>query len=322
VALLILFICCTDASYLTNGYLDTVIDWIPGMKGIRLRDLPSFIRTTDPDEIMLDFPMVECERAQKASALIFNTFDALEHEVLDALSSMFPPIYSIGPLQLVLNQIPDSDHKSIGSNLWKEEAGSLGWLDKKESNSVVYVNFGSIAVMTSDQLVEFAWGLANSNQTFLWIIRPDLVDGDSAVLPPEFIEETKERGLLASWCPQEQVLSHPSIGGFLTHSGWNSTIESVCGGVPIISSPFFAEQQTNSRYSCNEWGIGMEIEGGVKRGEIESLVRELMMGEKGKELKKKAVAWKKLAEEATSRATGSSYVNIDKMINEVLSSRH
>jgi hypothetical protein len=92
----------------------------------------------------------------------------------------------------------------------------------------------------------------------------------------------------------------------------------VCGGVPIISWPFLAEQQTNCRYSCNEWGIGMEIEGGVKREEIKSLVKELMVGEKGKELKKKAVEWKKLAEEATSRPTGSSYVNLDKMINEVL----
>ncbi|KAE8056919.1 hypothetical protein FH972_013651 [Carpinus fangiana] len=307
-----------DASYLTNGYLDTVIDWIPGMKGIRLKDLPTFIRTTDPDEIMLNFPMIESERARKASALIFNTFDALEHEVLDALSSMFPPIYSIGPLHLLQNQIPDGDLKSIGSNLWKEDDACLEWLDKKEPNSVVYVNFGSITVMTSEQLIEFAWGLANSNQTFLWIIRPDLVRGDSAVLPPEFFAETKERSLLASWCPQEQVLSHPSIGGFLTHSGWNSTIESVSAGVPMISWPFFAEQQTNCRYSCNEWGIGMEIDGGVKRGEIASLVGELMVGEKGKELKKKAVEWKKLAKEATSKPSGSSYVNVDKMINEVL----
>jgi hypothetical protein len=310
--------CYADVSYLTNGYLETVIDWIPGMKGIRLRDLPSFVRTTDPDDIMLDFPMVESERAQKASAIFFNTFDALEHQVLDALSSMFPPIYPIGPLQFLLNQIPDNDRTLIGSNLWKEEVGCLEWLDKKEPNSVFYVNFGSVTVMTCDELIEFAWGLANSNQTFLWIIRPDLVEGDSAVLPPEFLAETKERGMLANWCPQEQVLGHPSVGGFLTHSGWNSTIESVCNGVPIISWPFLAEQQTNCRYSCNEWGIGMEIEGSVRREEIKSLVKELMVGEKGKELKKKAVEWKKLAEEATSRPTGSSYVNLDKMINEVL----
>ena len=296
-----------------------VIDWIPGMKDIRLKDLPSFIRTTDPDDIMLNFIMVEGERIQKASAIILNTFDALEHQVLDALSSMFPPIYSIGPLQLLLNQILDNDLKSIGSNLWKEEDGCLEWLNKKEPNSIVYVNFGSITVLTNDQLIEFAWGLANSNQTFLWIIRPNLVEGDFAILPPEFLVEIEERGLLASWCPQEQVLSHPSIGGFLMHSGWNSTIESVCGGVPIISWPFFADQQTNCRYSCNEWGIGMEIDGGVKGGEIASLVRELMVGEKGKELKKKAVEWKKLAREATNnKPSGSSYVNVDKVINEVL----
>lgn len=307
-----------DASNLTNGYLETVIDWIPGMKGIRLRDLPSFIRTTDPEDIMFNFAMVEAERVQKASALILNTFDALEEEVLGALSSMFPQIYSIGPLQLLLNHIPYHDYKFIGSNLWKEEAWCLEWLDKKEPNSVVYVNFGSITVMTNNQLIEFAWGLANSKQLFLWIIRPDLVEGDSAIVPSEFLIEAKERGLLASWCPQEEVLSHPSIGGFLTHSGWNSTIESMCSGVPLISWPFFAEQQTNCRYSCKEWGLGMEIEGEVNRVKIESLLRELMVGKKGRELKKKAQEWKKLAEEAASKPTGSSYVNLDEMINHVL----
>jgi hypothetical protein len=75
------------------------------MKGIRLRDLPSFIRTTDPDDIMLDFALVETERVKKASAIFFNTFDALENQVLNALSSILPPIYSIGPLQLLQNQI-------------------------------------------------------------------------------------------------------------------------------------------------------------------------------------------------------------------------
>nr|POF14719.1 7-deoxyloganetin glucosyltransferase [Quercus suber] len=139
-------------SYLTNGHLDTIIDWIPGMKGIRLRDLPSFIATTDPDDVMLNFPMVEAERAQRASAVILNTFDALEREVL-GLSTIYPSICSIGPLQLLVNQIPDNSYKLIGSNLWKEEAGCIEWLDKREPNSVVYVNFGSILVMTSNQLI-------------------------------------------------------------------------------------------------------------------------------------------------------------------------
>nr|BBQ04948.1 UDP-glycosyltransferase [Rosa sp.] len=310
-----------DSSYLTNGYLNTVIDWIPGMRGIRLKDIPSFIRTTDPDDIMLNFLVYETERSQRASAIILNTFYDLEHEVLDALSSLLPPIYTIGPVHLQLHQIPaDSDLKLIESNLWIEEAECLDWLHLKEQNSVVYVNFGSITVMTAEQLIEFAWGLANSNKPFLWVIRPDLVAGESAVLPPGFLEEIKERGLLASWCSQEQVLSHPAIGGFLTHGGWNSTIESVSGGVPMICWPFFAEQQMNCMYCCKEWGIGMEIEGEVKRNYIEGLVRKLMEGEEGNEMRKKAKELKRLAEEASSGPNGLSFLNLEKLVNQVLQS--
>lgn len=289
------------------------------MEGIRLRDLPTFIRTTDPNFFMLDFVVNETKRARRASAIILNTFDDLEHKVLGALSSMLPPVYSLGPLQLALNHhVRDSDIKQLGSNLWKEEPECLQWLDSKPPNSVVYVNFGSITVMTADQLTEFAWGLANSNQAFLWVIRPDLVGGESAIVPPEFVEETKNRGVLATWCPQEKVLSHPSVGGFLTHSGWNSTIESISGGVPMTCWPFFAEQQTNCWYSCNKWGIGMEIDNDVKRDEVEILVRELMEGEKGKEMKKKALEWKRKAEEATSIPNGSSYRNLDRLMKQVL----
>lgn len=285
------------------------------MEGIRLRDLPTFLRTTDPNSVVLNFIFSEIERARKASAIILNTFDDLEHESLDALNSMLPPVYSVGPLHLVLNHhADDSELKQIGSNLWKEEPECLQWLDSKEPNSVVYVNFGSITVMTADQLIEFAWGLANSKQPFLWVIRPDLVGAESAVVPAEFVAETKDRGMLATWCPQEQVLNHPSVGGFLTHSGWNSTIESILGGVPMTCWPFFAEQQTNCRYSCTKWGIGMEIDNNVRRDEVESLVRELTKGEKGKDMKKKAVEWKRKAKAAAVNSVGSSYRNLDKIV--------
>ncbi|KAA8536444.1 hypothetical protein F0562_028922 [Nyssa sinensis] len=306
-----------DASCLTNEYLDTIIDWIPGMKNIRLRDLPSFIRVTNSNDIVLNYLLNELKGVFKASTIVLNTFDAFERHVLDALSAILPRVYTVGPLQLMTDQIPNDGLKSICSNLLKEEPGCIGWLNSKQPNSVVYVNFGSTTVMTKQQLCEFAWGLANSKKTFLWIIRPDIVTGDSNILPPEFVQETKERGMLASWCPQEQVLKHPAIGGFLTHSGWNSTIESACSGVPMICWPFFAEQHTNCRYSCTEWGIGMEIDSDVKRNEVEKLVKELMDGEKGKEMKKKAMDWKKKAEEATE-CGGSSQLNLDKLLNEVL----
>ncbi|XP_068336184.1 7-deoxyloganetin glucosyltransferase-like [Pyrus communis] len=305
-----------DESCLTNGYLETVIDWIPGMKDIRLKDLPTLFRTTNPDDIAFNFKMEGTDRAHEASAIVIHTFDALETDVLDALSSMLPLVYPIGPLQLHLNQIPEHP-LNIGYSLWKEETECLEWLNAKAPDSVMYVNFGSVAVMKPEDLVEIGWGLANSKLPFFWVIRPDLVVGESATLQPEFVAETKERSLIASWCPQEQVLNHPSVGGFLTHSGWNSTIESLTAGVPMLCWPYFCDQQMNCHYTCNEWGIGMEISNDVKRDEVEKLVKELMEGEKGKKLKNKVMEWKKLAKEATG-PNGSSYKNLDNLVNQVL----
>lgn len=100
-----LLLTIADASDLTNGYLDTPIDWIPGMDNIRLKDFPTFIRTTDPNDFMVEFVTTECERAKQASAIVLNTFDALESRVLDTLNTMLPPVYSIGPLHLLENQV-------------------------------------------------------------------------------------------------------------------------------------------------------------------------------------------------------------------------
>lgn len=307
-----------DKNFMTNGDLETTIEWIPPMERIRLRDIPSFIRTTDENDIMLNFFIEQCDALPKADAIIINTFDSLEHHVLESLSSKLPPIFPIGPINsLVFELIEDEKVKDIRSNLWNEQSECVEWLNSKEPNSVLYVNFGSITVMNEEQLIEFAWGLANSKKPFLWITRPDLVEGKSAMLPIEFLEETRERGMLANWCNQEEVLKHGSIGAFLTHSGWNSTMESIVSGVPMISWPFFAEQQTNCRYCNTEWGNGMEIDNNVKRDEVEKLVRELMEGEKGETMKNNATEWKRKAEEAC-KIGGSSCTNLGRVINEVL----
>ncbi|KAF8021260.1 hypothetical protein BT93_G1630 [Corymbia citriodora subsp. variegata] len=310
--------CDADTSYLTNGYQSTVIDWIPGMKNIKLWDLPAF-DNTGPDSIFFKFTMDAAERANTASAMIFHTFDALESELLNALSSMFPRVYAIGPLSLLVNKLVEEESplKTIDCNLWKENTECLQWLDLKEPKSVLYVNFGSTTVLTREELVEFAMGLANSKRPFLWIIRPDLVSGDSAVLPQEFIEETKGRSMLASWCPQEAVLSHLSTGGFLTHCGWNSIIESVSAGVPMICWPFFADQRSNCTYACSKWEIGLELSSVVKREEVERLAKELMEGDKGKQMKERITEWNILAQEATD-SNGSSSIEFDNLLNDLL----
>ncbi|XP_009377931.2 7-deoxyloganetin glucosyltransferase-like [Pyrus x bretschneideri] len=306
-----------DESYFTNGFLDKVIDWIPGVKAIRLRDLPASFQTTNPNDIKFNFTLEAAVGVHKASAVVVHTFDALEPDVLDALSSMLPHVYAVGPLQLLLNQIPEDPLEPMGYSLRKEETECLEWLNAKAPNSVVYVNFGSLAVVTAQHLIEFGWGLANSKLPFFWVIRPDLVAGESAIFPHEFVAETMERGLITSWCPQEQVLNHPSVGGFLTHSGWNSTIESLSAGVPMLCCPLFGEQRTNCFYTCSEWGIGMEISKDAKRDDVEKIVKEMLVGEKGKKMKNKAMELKKLAEKATD-PHGSSWTNLDNLVNQVL----
>lgn len=309
-----------DEQQLSNGYLDTTIDWIPGVpKDLRLRDFPSFVRTTDPNDIMFNFFIHETAGMSQASAVVINTFDELDAPLLDAMSKLLPKVYTVGPLQLtVRNNIPEeSPIVSIGSNLWKEQDAPLRWLDSRPAGSVVYVNFGSITVMSKEHLLEFAWGLANTGYSFLWNVRPDLVKGDEAALPPEFFKLTEGRSMLSTWCPQEKVLEHEAVGVFLTHSGWNSTLESISAGVPMVCWPFFAEQQTNCRYKCTEWGIGMEIDDNVRRVEVEALIREAMEGQKGQEMKRRVLDLKKSAV-ASAQPGGRSMSNVDKFIEEVL----
>lgn len=310
-----------DESCLSNGYLDTAIDWMVGMKDMRVRHLPSFIRTTDMDDVMLNYDLTNARNTARAKAVILNTFEELEQDALDGVRSKFSlGLFTIGPLAKLCRQISsESPSNAIGANLWKEDEGCLEWLDSREARSVVYVNFGSITVMTAEQMREFAWGLANSNHHFLWVIRPDLVSGEAAILPPGFLDETEGRCLLASWCSQERLLDHPSVGGFLTHCGWNSMLESLSSGVPMLCWPFFAEQLTNCHYACSVWGVGMEIDKDVKRDEVEALVRVLMDGdgEKGKEMRRRAMEWKESATRAAEEE-GCSYVNMEKLIQEML----
>ncbi|XVF61612.1 hypothetical protein PTKIN_Ptkin08bG0144500 [Pterospermum kingtungense] len=292
-----------DENFVSDGILDTAIDWIPGMSNMRLKDIPSFIRTTDPNDIMFDFTGSEAQNCLKSSAIIFNTFDELEHEVLEAIVAQFPHFYTIGPLTLLGRHVPESQFSSLRSSLWKEDTSCIEWLNKEEPNSVVYVNYGSVTVMSDHHLKEFAWGLANSKHPFLWIVRPDVVMGESAILPEEFFEEIKDRGFRTNWCPQAD--------------GWNSTLEST-SGLPVICWPFFAEQQTNCRYACTKWGIGMEVNPDVKRDDVKALVKEMMEGDNWKKMRLKALEWRKKAEVATDIG-GSSYNNFDRFIKDAVS---
>ncbi|KAL9662083.1 hypothetical protein QQ045_026911 [Rhodiola kirilowii] len=286
------------------------------MPDIRLKDLPSFLRTTDPEDFMFHYLKTEVRNCLKAPIILINTFDDLEHKALEELKKQYPCIYQIGPLlQLADRYVLDTDLKSVNSSLWKADATCLDWLSTKDPQSVVYVNYGSVTTMSHKQLLEFAWGLASSEHSFLWVVRPDVLGGESVVLPKEFFEEVKDRGLVVSWCGQEQVLSHSSVGTFLTHCGWNSMLESITAGVPLICCPNYAEQHTNSRYACTDWGIGLELGCDADRGEIKAVIKQMMEEEKGNELRENAKKLKRKAE-ASIEVGGSSYNDFLKFISE------
>ncbi|KAK9699181.1 hypothetical protein RND81_08G158000 [Saponaria officinalis] len=306
----------SNKTHLTDEFLDTPVDWIPGLiRGAKLKHLPSFLKTGS-DEMMFNFNVFSAKAAVDAGKIMLHTVDDLEDEVIQAIKVKIPNILTIGPLTLLCQQ---ANVQEFGSNLWKEDSNCLEWLDKRSSKSVIYINYGSLTTLTSEQLEEFAWGLVNSQQNFIWVIREDLVvNGEFGILSKEYMEEIKDRGLILKWCAQENVLKHSSVAVFLTHCGWKSILESVIEGVPVICWPFFADQTVNCCYACNEWGIGMEIgEGEVKRERVEEVVRVMMEGEKGKQIREKAMELKSKAEKATMPG-GSSCNNFEYLVKGLM----
>ncbi|KAK3118098.1 hypothetical protein QOZ80_9BG0694220 [Eleusine coracana subsp. coracana] len=311
-----------DDSCLSNGYLDTPVDWMDGMlPGVRLRDLPTFIRTTNGDDTMLCINIKQCEvDAPAASGILLNTFDDLEQRAVDAIRGRLPNTFTIGPL--LVSPSPSSSYLPwLTSSLWRDDDRCAAWLDDghKEDGSVVYVNFGSITVVTGEQMDEFAWGLAASGFPFLWVVRPDMVRGDDDgagwAVPAGFDAAVAGRGLMVGWCDQEAVLGHRATGGFLSHCGWNSTLESIRAGVPMLCWPFFAEQVTNCRYVCEEWGMGMEMPREAGRDEVEAAVRELMGNHRARS---RAVEWKDKSNKAVAAPEGSSHMNFQKFVDEII----
>ncbi|KAJ7951275.1 Glycosyltransferase [Quillaja saponaria] len=186
-----------------------------------------------------------------------------------------------------------------------EVAGSecLKWLDDQSHDSVLFVCFGSGGTLSSDQINELALGLETSEQRFLWVTRSpnDKVANASyfsaqsqedplEFLPQGFVERTKGRGIVVpSWAPQAQILSHSSTGGFLTHCGWNSILESVVNGVPFIAWPLYAEQKMNAVMLTQDLKVALRPNtnenGLVERGEIAKIVKDLMEGDEGKKIR-------------------------------------
>lgn len=170
--------------------------------------------------------------------------------------------------------------------------------------------------MSRDELVEFWHGLVDSGKRFLWVVRPDLVEGKVKEEIQELGKETRERGCVVGWAPQEEVLAHPAVGSFLTHSGWNSTLESGAAGVPMICWPLFADQQVNCRFVDEVWRIGLDMKDKLGRSVVERMVRDVMEGERAAELRRSAGEMAEHARRSVQEG-GPSYKDMENLVKHI-----
>lgn len=269
--------------------------------------------------------LLHAERFKLAKGIVVNTFADLEPGPLRALREKepgLPPVYPVGPLIRTNSTSYDSEFSEC-----------LKWLDEQPLGSVLFVSFGSGGTLSSEQLNELAFGLEMSEQRFLWVARSpqekeasatffsiESVEHPFEFLPKGFLSRTKGQGfVLPSWAPQIQVLSHGSTGGFLTHCGWNSTLESIVHGVPLIAWPLYAEQRMNAVLLTEHLKVALRPRarenGLIGREEIARVVKELMEGEEGKGVRNRMAEVKDSASEALGEE-GSSTKFLSKLARE------
>ncbi|GMI73118.1 hypothetical protein like AT3G02100 [Hibiscus trionum] len=238
--------------------------------------------------------------------LICNTTFDLEPGAF----SLIPEILPIGPLSATNKLEP------LTGSFWPEDETSLKWLDQQQPGSVIYVAFGSFTVFDPTQFQELALGLELSNRPFLWVVRPDMTEGTQCeeLYPKGFKTRVKNRGKMVGWAPQRAVLAHPSIACFISHCGWNSTVEGLSNGVPFLCWPYFADQFINETYICEIWKIGLGFKRDerkiISREEIKSKVEQLLKDESFKEkaLKLKGLVLKSVDENGSSNRIFNNFI--------------
>jgi hypothetical protein len=286
----------------------------------------------DPEDELCKTMANIWKRNTDTQGVLVNTFYSLESRALQAFrdplcvpGQVLPPVYSVGPL--------------VGKGGSDEEEAErpecLAWLDAQPKRSVVFLCWGSKGSVSEEQIKETAAGLEKSGQRFLWVVRTPAGSDDpkryleqrpepdlDALLPEGFLERTKGRGFVVkSWAPQLDVLRHPATGAFVTHCGWNSTLEAIVAGVPMLCWPLGAEQKMNKVLMVDDdMGIGVELEGYnagfVKAEEIEAKVKLVLESGDGRELRKRAADLKKEAEAAMEDG-GSSRVAFLQFLSDV-----
>lgn len=281
---------------------ETHIDYIPGVPSTRILDLPTPFYGKGQEVLYQCLEAVSC--AQKSNYLLFTSISELEQQVIDSLKSeLLLPIYTIGPA------IPYFEIKHHICNN-QDEPDYIKWLDNQAENSVLYISQGSFLSLSEDQFNEIIAGIEGAGVHYLRVSR---------VEASKITGSNSDRGIVVPWCDQLRVLCHPSVGGFWTHCGWNSTKEGVFAGVPMITSPLAWDQVPNSKMIVEDWGVGWRVkkETGVetliKRDEIARVVKRAMdlESDEGKVTRQRAKEVGEISQQAVAEGGSADHAIYD-----------
>ncbi|CAL1410140.1 unnamed protein product [Linum trigynum] len=265
------------------------------------------------------------EAESKSYGTIHNTIYEFEPRYADLyMKELGRRAWSIGPVSLC--NVGIEDRASRGKESSIDEHSCLRFLNSKKPRSVVYVCFGTLANFSDPQLKEIAAGLESSGREFVWVVRRETNrgggggGGDDSWLPAGFEERMEGKGLIIrGWAPQALILDHVAVGGFVTHCGWNSTLEGITAGLPMVTWPVTAEQFYNEKLLTEILGIGIAVVGvKVGSGAVADAVGRMMAeeGEEAAEMRRKAGELGRIARRAVEEG-GSSYGNVSALIGEL-----
>ncbi|KEH28644.1 putative trans-zeatin O-beta-D-glucosyltransferase [Medicago truncatula] len=269
----------------------------PPFESSHIIDVPSMegCFTTE----IYDFINAQSEFYEFSDGSIYNTSRVIESPYLELIERITcsKKHWAVGPFNpLTIEKKKDSKGRHL----------CMEWLDKQEPNSVIYVSFGTTTTLTDEEIEQIATGLEQSKIKFIWVLRDadkgDIFDGNEGKrgeLAKGFEERVEGMGFVVrDWAPQLEILSHPSTGGFMSHCGWNSTLESISMGVPIAAWPMHSDQPRNCVFITQVLKIGLVVMDWAKRHElvtasdIENVVRTLMDTMEGDEMRERAMKLK------------------------------
>nr|BAA89008.1 anthocyanidin 3-O-glucosyltransferase [Petunia x hybrida] len=280
---------------------------IPGFSStLKISDMPPEVMAENLDLPMPSMLYNMALNLHKAAAVVLNSFEELDPTINKDLKVKLQKVLNIGPLVLQ----PTSPKKVLDAC---DERGCIIWLEKQKEESVVYLSFGTVTTLPPNEIVAVAEALEAKKFPFIWSLK----DNGIKNLPTGFLERTGQFGKIVSWAPQLEILNHSAVGVFVTHCGWNSILEGISCGVPMICRPFFGDQKLNSRMVESVWQIGLQIEGGsfTKIGTISAL-DTFFSEEKGKVLRENVKGLKERALEAV-KPDGSSSKNFKDLVELV-----